>query len=149
MENVHFCCFYCLLNFTSLLSVNPIKPISKPVQFIKYIFNLNVKYHLLTYRQCIFYFETKKEKKRMKEKIYTNRTSCEGHTRGTCCLLVTLSKRFQKSERASRELRLRGRWKGFQNVKWTLVLALRIVVRGRTNDAQWCSGNNWPEKLGR
>lgn len=68
MENVHFCYFYCLLNFTSLLSVNPIKPISKPVQFIKYIFDVNFKYHLLTYRQCIFYFETKKFLKKKREK---------------------------------------------------------------------------------
>lgn len=70
MENVHFCCFYCLLNFTSLLSVNPIKPISKPVQFIKYIFDVNFKYHLLTYRQCIFYFETKERKKNEGENLY-------------------------------------------------------------------------------
>lgn len=73
MENVHFCCFYCLLNFTSLLSDNLIKPISlisKPVQFIRYIFDVNFTYHLLTYRQCIFYFERKKEKKNEGENLY-------------------------------------------------------------------------------
>lgn len=74
MENVHFCCFYCLLNFTSLLSVDLIKPISlisKPVQFITYIFDVNFTYHLLTYRQCIFYFEReKKRKKNEGENLY-------------------------------------------------------------------------------